>query len=878
MNLTGYDLQTDLRQDRADTQHGIGGGLLVYAKTGTKILCIDKPVSCSRFNQFCCFELIDNEKKCTVYLVYRPPSSSAENGDWLAEMVRSSPANTLMIGDFNLPGINWEELTANSGKGAQFLDACMERGLEQLISFPTHNKGNILDLVLTDNHGNVHSVAPHGRLGRSDHDMIVIRIDVGKKHKKQPERTKNWRQADWEKMKMEMGQLDWLVEMEALGTEEAWRLFKTTVQDLVDKHVPTRIIRTNGRPPWLTTALLQDIRQKRRLWAKCRKSPTQENKNQYSKAEKDVQKKIRKAKRTVEQSLAAENNSKKFYSYIRSKTTTRTGVGPLNVDGRTVSDCGEMAEVLNNYFGSVFQSEDLDNVPKPRALPFKSKCSGVNFRPSVVKKMIRSLKSNSAPGPDGITPRFLQELVDEVAAPLGCIFTKSMAEGQVPNDWKSAHVTPIFKKGQKSSPNNYRPVSLTSVPGKVMEKVIKESMMSHLKRNKLIRNTQHGFMPNKSCTTNLLAFLESVTKAVDEGKNVDVIYLDFAKAFDLVPRQRLLEKLKAHGIDNSLLKWIGDWLKDRRQRVVLNGKASGWTHVKSGVPQGSILGPILFTIFINDLDEEVVEKVMVLLKFADDTKIGHIIDSEESWRSLQAALDLLCTWADKWEMRFNVEKCHALHLGRTNERRPYSMNGRKLETTDMEKDIGVLICDNLKPSKQCEKAARTAQGVLSQVLRALSYRDRTVLPKIYAQYVRPHLEFAIQAWAPWQRGDIELLENVQRRMIRQVTGLQGRTYEERLGELGMETLERRRRAQDLVQAHKIIHEVDDVDSKVWFERQDQNRTRASEWGLRQSGHPPRLEIRRNFFSQRVVPEWNNLPGSMRSLASQKQFRTFVNKH
>ena len=151
--------------------------------------------------------------------------------------------------------------------------------------------------------------------------------------------------------------------------------------------------------------------------------------------------------------------------------------------------------------------------------------------------MIRTLKSNSAPGPDGITPRLLQELADEVAVPLSCIFTKSMTEGIVPGDWKTAHVTPIFKKGQKSSPTNYRPVSLTSVPGKIMEKVVKESLMSHLKRNNLIRKSQHGFMPNKSCATNLLVFLETVTKAVDEGKNVDVIYLDFAKAFDLVPRQ-----------------------------------------------------------------------------------------------------------------------------------------------------------------------------------------------------------------------------------------------------------------------------------------------------------------------------------------------------
>ena len=852
----------------------------MYAKNGTNILCIDKPESCAGFNQFCCFDIVVDDGKCTIYLVYRPPSSSAENGDWLAEMMRTCPANCMLIGDFNLPGINWEELTADSRKGAQFLDACTERGLEQLVTFPTHNKGNTLDLVLTDIPGAVHSVATYGRLGHSDHDMLVVEMELGTKHKKLPEVTKNWRRANWEEMRHELGQKDWQREMDGLGAEDAWQLFKTTVHGLVEKHVPTRVVRTNGRPPWLSNELLQEIRKKRRLWAKYRKSPSQENKFEYEEVAKTVQKKIRRAKRRVEQQLATDTaNSKKFYSYIRSKTSTRTGVGPLKVDGRTLTDSREMAEALNEYFGSVFQAEDLLNVPKPKILPTKSKCSGVNFRPSIVKKMIRSLKSNSAPGPDGITPRLLQELVDVVAAPLSTVFTKSMVEGTVPDDWKSAHVTPIFKKGQKSSPTNYRPVSLTSVPGKVMEKVIKESLMSHLKRNNLVKKSQHGFMPNKSCTTNLLVFLESVTKAVDEGKDLDIIYLDFAKAFDLVPRQRLLEKLKAHGVGGELLRWIGDWLLDRKQKVVLNGKSSSWSHVKSGVPQGSILGPILFTIFINDLDEEVVEKVSIILKFADDTKIGHVIDSEESWQALQDALVHLCNWADKWEMRFNVEKCKVLHVGKTNKRRPYTMNGRQLETTEMEKDIGVLVCANLKPGRQCEKAARTANGVLTQVLRALSYRDKTVLPKIYAQYVRPHLEFAVQAWAPWQRGDIELLENVQRRMVRQVTGLQGRLYEERLVELGMDTLEERRKAQDLVQVYKIIHEVDDVDSGTWFERTDQhqNRTRAAEWGLRQSGRPPRLEMRRNFFSQRVIQEWNRLPVDTRSTSTQNEFKSYLKK-
>ena len=868
--IQGYTMYRD------DKKTSTGGGALLYINDKIEQRICRALNSLTFESSSWCWVIGKGGSKILVGSVYRSPNSTGQNDELLNQMILKANeiagGNRLVIlGDFNLPNIDWinEELRPNNKPiERNLLNIFNDCFWHQHVHIPTrfrNNQASTLDLIFTKEEEDVRDIEVLPGLGSSDHGIVVGNFVCEWKSRVVQKPRRLYQRGDYDKINNGLNSVNWDDEFENKTVEECWTIFKNILETLVEKHVPMSQPRDHNEP-WMNDRLIRKWKRKHFAWKRFTESRSYLSYLEYKKETNDLKKQTRKAKRIFEKRLAkgARHNKRAFFRYVNSKLTVRPEITEMQKENGEIADKdNEICDTLGEYFSSVFTQVHTGHLPDMDDM-FGSEIGNITITQEDIQKRLEKLNVNKSCGPDNIHPFVLHETANATSIPLKQIFSKSLDMGECPTDWRSANVTPIHKKGDRTVPGNYRPVSLTSQVCKVLESIVREHLLEHLKRNNILSDKQHGFRQGRSCLTNLLETLDNWTRILDDDHGIDVAYLDFRKAFDLVSHKHLLHKMSKYGITRQALKWIEAFLNQRTQRVVVRGAMSKPFDVTSGVPQGSVLGPILFLIFINDLPLEVISPLSL---FADDSKIFTSILKEGDVNSnnvnigraaLQRDLDITKEWANKWKMEFNVDKCKIMHLGRLNPKQTYTMGGVDLTVTTEEKDLGVLIDDKLDFGKHIKDIVKKANRRLGLIKKGFDCLDKEMFMYLYPVLIRPLLEYCVQIWSPHKLGDIDLLERVQRRATKIVPALRNLTYEERLRRLNLTTLEERRVRGDMIETYKLLTGKEDINPEMFFIKARSRGDPDLRHNLRLYKPRPTKDIRRCFMVHRVIDNWNLL--------------------
>ena len=646
-----------------------------------------------------------------------------------------------------------------------------------------------------------------------------------------------------------------------------WETFENFFQYGMYLYTPKRVPVSKKSAKWSAKTQKLYLR-KKRFWHTYRRNRTRISRMLYNEASKEAKEAsdldvFKREKRCLKSA-----NIKQLYGYINSKLTSKNAMPPLILNGQIFETSENKANVLQDQFCSVFTRDD-GNLPhfEKRTDEIFDK---IELTDDIVLRAIKSFPGKISSGPDGIPSFLLKKLASSVLEPLKFIFDKSLQSGNLPKQWLVAKVVPIYKKkGSNSDPINYRPVSLTSVACKILEKIIKNQFLSFLLKNKLITEKQHGFLSKRSTVTNLLSTVNSWFRSRSKNQNIHAVYTDFSKAFDTVSHEKLLFKLSKYGCAGEAFKWIKSFLSSRTQFVCIENEHSRTCKVISGVPQGTVLGPLLFLIFINDLVDVILHCSVAL--YADDAKIfkaesSNVLSSD----LLQEDLNRVYEWAIEWQLLLAIQKCSVFIFGSLGTRPQYMLGNNFLDHSENINDLGVILSTNQKTSEHCRKVANKTSRRCASIFRAFKCRNYDFLVDMLEKFVRPSLEYGCQVWSPHLLKDIDCIENVQRRFTKRFPGLWHTPYTERLKLLNLESLEKRRIIADLTTTYKIINKKIDLNFDDFFKYSPVVGTRGH--SLKLAVDLARTDTIKNSFAFRVPKIWNSLPSDTVSAKSLSIFR------
>jgi hypothetical protein len=730
---------------------------------------------------------------------------------------------------------------------------------------------------LTNEENLINEILYEPSIGKSDHLTLIASLQVYLKTDKGSTNytpRKNYNLTDYETVNEEIV-THRLSYQELDSVNDSWNQLKSDIMSVVDKHTPLvrKGSKINSKKPWINQETLTLIKEKRKLWDNYRKTGLLADYNTYKHHNNKLTDLVRNNRKRFEENIVNTGN-KAFYGYVGGQLSSNVSLPPMIMDskGNNITDQKVISNIFADEFGKAFTREPDGPLPHVEEIPRLgvSLCD-IHFSEEEVKNTILNLNEHTAMGPDNIPAVVLKRCATSLCPLITQLMRDSFDKGCLPEDWKKALITPIYKKGNRVDAGNYRPISLTCILCKCMEKIIVKQLRNFLFCNGIVGPEQHGFVPGRSVVTNLLLCLNHWSSKFDSQIPTDVIYLDFQKAFDTVPIQRLLLKLEHLGVRGKLHKWIEGFLTDRYFQVRVGTDLSNTKPVLSSVPQGSVLGPILFILYIVDLPLALNSPVKL---FADDTKLFG--DPLREHAQLQEDLDSIFAWTQKWMLKLNIDKCSVLHIGTKNPKVTYSLDGAYLKPVNEQKDLGITISCDLKWEKHLISIVKRANSLTYLIRKSFSHLPHDLLIKIYKTYVRPVLEYGYQIWNPYFEKDISMLERVQRRFTKLGNGLRNLTYEERLSVLGLTTLEERRRRGDLIETFKILNEYYDCSELKLMFCLNQN-TNLRGHSLKLDKQSFRQNPWKHFLSNRVVDAWNGLPPELVVAPSVNVFKCGLDK-